>query len=93
MNPYDSPRYGEATGWSHEVLDAWLHYGPLAAAEGPVDVRGEQARQWITLWNATHPTRARRPGAWRRWLGTFLVRAGTRLHGAPPLTSNAMPAV
>jgi hypothetical protein len=75
-----------------EALDEWGCYGALAGAILAADERHEQTRQWGALWRTTHSVRAQRPGAWRRWLGTFLVRAGTRLQGLPLIPVNATPA-
>jgi hypothetical protein len=92
MDRYETPYYRAASARRHHVLDAYLSYGPIAAAKIAADERNEKARQWAALSSAVHPVGARRPGAWRCWLGTFLVRAGTRLQGTPKLAADLTPA-
>jgi hypothetical protein len=92
MDPYESPHYRAATARPRAFRDAYLYYGPFAATKLEADERHEKARHWAALWSATHPVRARAPGAWRCWLGTLLVRAGTRLQGLPPRAAEPAPA-
>jgi hypothetical protein len=87
----DAARTRSAAG-PREVLDVWRCYGALAVDKIAADERHEQTRQCAALWNTTRSVRVRRPGAWRRRLGTFLVRAGTRLQGLPSIPVNATPA-
>jgi hypothetical protein len=93
MDRYESPHYRAASARPRQLLDAYLSFGPCAAAKIAADERNEKARQWAALWSATHPVGARRPGAWRRWFGTCLVRAGTHLQGVPTLAADATPGV
>jgi hypothetical protein len=91
MEPYESPHYRTTKTRPRDFLDAYLHYGPCAAAKLAADERQAAARHWAAVWSAALPVQARTPGAWRRWLGVRLVRAGTRLHGSPPLAAELTP--
>jgi hypothetical protein len=87
----DAARTRSAAG-PRDVLDEWDCYGALAGAILAADERHGQTRQWAARWSLSRPVLARRPGAWRHWLGTFLVRVGTRLQGRPSIPANATPA-
>jgi hypothetical protein len=87
----DAARRRSAAG-PREVLDEWGCYGALAGAILAAGERHQQTRQWAAFWRPTRSVRAQSPGAWRRWLGTFLVQAGTRLQGLPSIPVNATPA-
>ena len=87
----DAVRTRPAAG-PREVLDVWHCYGALTVDKIAADERHEQIRRWTALWKTTRSVRARRPGAWRRGLGTVLIRAGTRLQGLPAIPANATPA-
>ena len=91
MYPNASAHYTVADAYLHRALDTVVNGGPLAAQILAAQERQQEAQSWAAVWVATHTARKRMPGAWRRWLGTFLVGAGTRLQNLPPLATNAAP--
>ncbi len=92
MDRYETPHYRTNRAQASQPFDTILSYGPCAGAMIAANERQDKARQRAALWSATHPGSARRPGAWRCWVGTFLVRAGTSLQGVPRLAAGATPA-
>jgi hypothetical protein len=85
MDRDETPHYRVNRSHARHPLDTILCYGPAAGAMIAAAERQERERQRAALWSAAHPVSARRSVAWKRWLGSRLVRAGTRLQGLPPL--------
>jgi hypothetical protein len=81
MYPYETPHYKAVDARRHHVLDTIGACGPFASHVLAAEERRRQAENWAAVWTATHGGQVRTPGRWRRWFGTILVRAGTRLQG------------
>jgi hypothetical protein len=90
MDRYESSYHKAADARMHHVLDTIRDCGPFAPQMLAAEERWREAEQWAAVRSATHTTRERTPGAWRRSLGTLLVRAGIRLQGAVPAATADM---